>query len=277
MDTSSRLLNLPVEILIMIMERLSPVPKTTNCWTGGVNYLYTDHVGWYGWPLKDMRTLMATSQTCHTLRKFQRLVYFRNATIKFIHNDVSSTLRFLSGLSTSERNLISGLHLDYQRTKPVDYKAFRELCHIMNTMSSLRSLHLSIPVNSPHPYQNTIGLGPAFTSYNKYMMYYVKYRWSVVKGLGWRSDKSAPWVQDILTVKPGALRNFELTTTPRRSAFGLQHWLGNTMLQDGAARRAAEEKLDRRFTTGGDFLRWQDPLFVILIMLVATLAWVLFN
>ena len=275
MDTSSRLLNLPAEILIMIMEHLLPIP--THSWTDRVDYLYTDHVGWHDRLLKDTHTLTATSRTCHTLKEFQRQISFRDATIRFIHDDISSTLKFLSGLSISERNLISGLRLDYRRTKPVDYKAFRELCHILNTMSSLQSLYLSIPVNTPHPYQKEIGLGPVFTSYNEYIMYYVKYRWSVVKGLGWRSDKRAPWVQDILTVKPGTLKDFELTTTPRKSTFGLRHWLRNIMLQDGAARRAAVEKSDRRLTTGGDFLLWQDPLFIILILLVATLAWVLFN
>ena len=252
------------------------MPK--NGWTYEVDYIYADYVRRYSALLVEMPELTPIAQTCHTLNVFQRLVSFKNATIMFIHDDVSSTAKFLSGLSPSECNAIRGLRLDYRRTKPVNYKAFRELCHLMNTMSNLTSLHLCIPVNGPISYRlywdrNILVL------YHDYITSYLKHKWSIVKGLGWRSDKSAPWVLDLLAVKPGAMRDSKFMTRPKQGAFAVQDWLENIMPQDAAARRAAVEKVDRRIVTNilatGRHLDLADPLFVILVLLIAILAWVL--
>ena len=76
------------------------------------------------------------------------------------------------------------------------------------------------------------------------------YERSILRGLGWYSNKTAPWVLEVLRVKAGSLQKFDLDTTPTGGVGSeLQDWLGKTMLGDQETRDAAIKNLGTKMNS----------------------------
>lgn len=239
----------------------------SNSFDHKIKYLYIDYAGRDRRPRLEKPRPTPIAKTCHSLATYQRMVSFKDATIIFIHDDVSKTTKFLSDLSLPERSIIKALCIEYRLRDAVNYKAFGELCKIMNTMLNLKELRLTIPVNGPMPirapaipwYPTTLAL------YKYWSAHYVKHKWNNLRRATWDSKRTAAWVQDLLTVRPGSLENFEMDVHPRYGSSGLIDWLENIMPQDGAARSAAVEKLRE---SGRSFVKlW----VVVLVLFIARL------
>ena len=249
----------------MVMEQLPAM--ASNYFDHEIKYLYIDYAGRDRRQRLEKPKLTPIAETCHSLATYQRTVSFKDATIIFIHDDVSKTTKFLSDLSRPERSAIKALRIEYRLGDAVNYKAFGELCKIMNTMLNLKELRLTIPVNGPMPirapampwYPTTLAL------YKYWSAHYVNHKWNIFRGATWDNKRTAAWVQDLLTVRPGSLKNFEIDVCPRYGSSGLIDWLEDIMLQDGAARSAAVEKLRK---SERSFMKlW----VVVLVLLIARL------
>ena len=218
-------LRLPTENVLVIIKEL-PIPKNGGDYLA--DYLYADYTEKNGVAYRKAPLLTPIAQSCHTLRVYQKESSFKHTTIKFIHDDVSKTNKFLSELSPSERNAIGGIHITYPADNPVNYKAFEKLCQIMNGMCRLGHPHLFIPTQIPLKSRQLPipGLCNALAWYKEGFMMQFKYDMSILRSLAWSHDEHTAWIQDLIQVKPGLLVDFDIDTVPRIYRYDFRSGLG---------------------------------------------------
>lgn len=100
----------------------------------------------------------------------------------------------------------------YQKTKRVDYAAVKKLCEILNAMSSLKSLHFTIPVEpslrarvDPFP-----GLYNAVCWHANAWINWVEHKGVLMRGEGWNNSGKTSWVRDLLRVSAGGITDFRM-------------------------------------------------------------------
>lgn len=139
------LLGSSMEVLDMILaEDLTSMSNGTE---SGVKYTFEDEVGTCSRLRRSSLIMPVAELVSRRLRYAVQYQMYKNATISLLHDDVKKTVIFLAGLYPTSRNEIKGLHIEYQRERPVDYDAFSRLCRIIKSMESLNVLRLSIPIN----------------------------------------------------------------------------------------------------------------------------------
>lgn len=177
--------------------------------------------------------MLGLAQTNRQLRYFWMMHMLKNRTLLLRHEDIEKTVHFLAGMYPSARNGVRGLRIEWQRTKAVDYKSFRQLCRILNSMPRLSILHLTIPVKGHNAFKAKLapGLWNALVWHAEKMVWDTKKASEALRGSDWSTNKRACWVRDLLTVRgsrnPEAdgIQDFRLNTYPPAAGFGLEMWL----------------------------------------------------
>ena len=78
---------------------------------------------------------------------------FKDSVLILRHEDVRMSVDLLAETYSSARDGIKRLHIEWQRTKPVDYRSFRRLCGILSEMPRLSIPHLVVPADGSRPYR----------------------------------------------------------------------------------------------------------------------------
>ena len=195
--------------------------------------------------------MLGLAHTNRQLRYFQMMHMFRGRVLCLRHEDVTKTVEFLAELYPSARNGIRGLHIEWQRTKPVDHMAFQRLCGIMNNMPKLEILHMLIPINGRPLYQArpSPGLWNGLLWLKDKIIRDAIHISEAMRGFGFSTSRQAGWIQHILSVRGariagrGGIRDFRLETYPRAEGFGLRTWLENQMTLEWDDKVATVERI----------------------------------
>ncbi len=248
------LVGLPAEVMDIIVASCEPVPLN-GMREFAVDYLIDDRLHRDSTRrIVDGPRMLGLAQTNRQLRYFWMMHMLKNRTLVVRHEDIKKTVDLLAGMYPSARNGIRGLQIEWQRTKAVDYKSFRRLCGIFNSMPRLSILHLTIPVNGDNALRAILdpGLWNALVWHAEKIAWDTKKASEVLRGFGWSTNKRAGWVRDLLTVRGSrnpeedGIQDFKLDTYPPAAGFGLNMWLESKMTLEWAYKVAEVERINRQ-------------------------------
>lgn len=248
------LVGLPAEIMDIIVAFCEPVPHN-GMRMFGVDYLIDDRLHRDGTRrIVGGPRMLGLAQTNRQLRYFWMMHMLKDRVLVLRHEDVEKTVDLLAGMYPSARNGIRGLRIEWQRTKPVDYKSFRRLCGILNSMPRLSILHLTIPVNGNSAFGAILdpGLWNALVWHAEKIVWDTKKASEVLRGFGWSTNRRAGWVRDLLGVRGNrnpeedGIQDFRLDTYPPAEGSNLKMWLENKMTLEWEYKVAEFEKINRQ-------------------------------
>lgn len=243
------LFDLPQELLDIIVSN-SLIPH--NGIGRDCDYYYMHGTTMSGKPFACTPKMPTLSQTNQKLRFLTLLASFRGAKIDLIHGSVAKTVEFLHGLPAPVRSSIHGLNIRYNRDHPVDYMSFHVLCGILDSMTALKVLKLTVPTHFVPSRGRTSGLslyrrlrdnlfwGKEVLVGNK------RSKWSPRSDLDWRTVPTASWVLDLLSVTAAGFTEFKIETSPGADGLKLANFLNVHMLEDQATRRYLIELLQKQ-------------------------------
>ena len=216
------------------------------------DYYYMDVTTMGGKPFVCTPKMPTLTRINQKLRFLTLLASFRGATIDLIHDSVAKTIEFLSGLPAPVRNSIHGLSITYGREHRVDYMSFHVLCGILDAMTALKVLKLTVPTHFIPPRRRIPGLSlyqrlrnDLFWGKNV-LVGNEKCKWSPRSDFDWRTAPTASWVLDLLTVTAAGFTKFKIKTSPGADGLKLANFLNVHMLEDRTTRRYLIELLQKQ-------------------------------
>ena len=250
----SLLFDLPQELLDMIVSN-SLIPHN-GCGLD-FDYRYMDVTTMGGKRFVHAPKMPTLTRLNQRLRFLTLLASFKNARIDLIHDSVAKTVDFLSRLPAPIRNSIQGLGIKYKKDKPVDYMSFHVLCRILDTMTALKVLKITVPTHFIRPRRRLPGLSRFQRLRND-----VSWRREVLVGnegckwdgpseYDWRTAPTAAWVLDLLSVTAAGFSKFEIHTSPGGDGLRVANFLNVHMLEDPATRRHLIEQLKMQLEEHG--------------------------
>ena len=251
-ENAPTLVGLPAELTDMVVAFCEPMPRNA-IQHAGVDYLFQDRLHRDGKRrIISGPSMLGLAQTNRQLRYFQTRQIYKNKVLRLSHEDVGKTLYFLAELYPSVRDCITGLHIEWQRTKPLDQKEFRRLCGVLDNMPELSVLHLTLPINKRKPYPALLdpGLRNALVWHKDKMLWDFRFAFEILRGFGFSPSRHASWVTHLLGIRGArtegkGFQDFRLETIPRAEGAGLRPWLDNKMTLEWEDKVAAVERIKR--------------------------------
>ncbi len=247
------LVGLPAELTDMIVAFCEPLSRNVTQ-HAGTDDLFEDRLHRDGKRrIISGPSMLGLARTNRQLRYFLTMHLYKNKVLCLRHEDVEMTLEFLAEMYPSARDGIRGLHVEWQRTKPIDHKAFRRLCGVLDNMPKLSILRLTIPVNARKPYPAILdpGLWNALGWHKCRILWHLGYAFEIVRGFGFTTSRRASWVQHLLSIRGtrsagiDGLQDFQLETHPRAGGAGLRTWLDSKMTLGWEDKVAAIQRIKR--------------------------------
>ena len=245
------LVGLPAEVTDMVVGSCEPVPRNSLP-LSDADYFYVDRLHRDGKRrMVSGPNMIALAQTNRQLRYCFMKYMFKGKVLHLSHENVERTVDFLIELYPSTRDGIRGLHIEWQRTGPVNRRSFRQLCGIMNNLPRLSILHLTLPVNGRSPYSAILepGLWNALLWHKDRIICQTIYTLEVMRGFGFSTSRRAVWVQHLLGIRGAwnsrtdGIRDFKLDTVPRAEGAALKLWLESKMTLEWDFKVAAVENI----------------------------------
>ncbi|KAL8742930.1 MAG: hypothetical protein Q9190_004661 [Brigantiaea leucoxantha] len=202
------LLGLPPELLDVIMQSyMGPGPRRLE---------YMDRIHRSGNQMFRGPEVPPVLYACKTLRYFGLTAFYKDSTVVLFHDNVPRTVNFLLALKARNRNVVSHLHVYWQKNEkhPVDFRAFSELCRLLDSMRSLIGLSLTPPSNA---YWSKIRRPLPGSQHDVLVWYRYMIRTRIreeinrFRGCEFEPNEKAGWVRDVLRIRGGGINEFTIS------------------------------------------------------------------